>query len=87
MTRPIHLLKTLPEPFAAVRLGIKRFEYRRDDRGFDVRHALRLQEYDPKRGYTGAELLVFVKYIARGPDYGIPEGFVVMSIEHDVPIA
>lgn len=43
-------------------------------------------------GYTKAEWEATVTYIARGPDWGIPEGYVIMSLaygwlRHDRPAA
>jgi len=76
----IHDLKTWPEPFQAIRDGLKQFEYRKDDRGFEVGHQLLLIEFDPERGrLTGRALMARVTYIARGR-FGIPRGFCVMSI-------
>lgn len=42
-----HELKTHPEPFEAVVQGLKTFEYRYDDRGFNVGDELLLREWDP----------------------------------------
>lgn len=43
----VHRLKCWPESFAAVLDGTKSFEWRRDDRGFDVGDELLLAEFDP----------------------------------------
>ena len=83
----IHNLKTWPEFFDAVRIGIKKFELRKDDRNFCVGDLLLLQEYDPGTGrYVSEEgehaintVVVSVTYILRG--FGIPEDHCVMSIE------
>lgn len=83
-----HSLKIWPEPFEAIIDGRKRFEFRQDDRGFAVGDTLRLSEWDPSPlgsrayppcGYTGRRLTVRVTYLARG-QWGIPDGYVVMSI-------
>lgn len=42
-----HELKTWPDPFAAIVSGRKRFEYRRDDRGYAIGDSLRLREWTP----------------------------------------
>lgn len=78
----IHELKTHPEPFQAVVSGAKRFEFRKDDRTprFEPGDILRLQEFDPESGYTGHSRNRIVTYIARGPNFGIPEGYCVMSL-------
>lgn len=85
-------MKCWPKPFAALVDGSKTFEFRRNDRGFKVGNELHLREWiapelaacgdrdDPPAGYTGRELRVRVTYILHGPNYGVPEGFVVMSV-------
>ena len=78
---PIHDLKCWPEPFAAICSEAKRHEFRRDDRGYEVGDLLLLREWDPAtQTYCGDEAKVRVTYLSRGPDWGIPDGFVVMSI-------
>jgi len=86
-----HDLKTWPREFAAVAGCAKRFEYRKDDRGFEVEDVLILHEWDPAAGaqfgtggeYTGRVLRAHVTYILHGPDFGVPTGYVVMSILPD----
>lgn len=81
-----HHLKTHPPAFHAVRNGLKRFEYRRNDRGFEEGDVLVLEEWSPDaQGHTGKSEEVRVTYMLTGPDYGIPAGFAVMSIKrlHD----
>lgn len=81
-----HELKTHPAPFVAVLYGRKRFEFRRDDRDppFALDDLLLLREWYPdgQRGpfFTGRAITVRVTYLLRGPEYGIPEGYVCMSI-------
>lgn len=85
-----HVLKCWPEPFQAILDGRKRFEFRRDDRGYAVGDILDLHEWDPHTRYYRRHeidgLTVYraerqrVTYILRGL-HGVPEGFVVMSIE------
>lgn len=48
----VHVLKAWPEPFAAVVRGVKRFEVRKDDRGFEVGDRLVLREYEPIVGVS-----------------------------------
>lgn len=76
----IHHLKCHPAPFCAIVRGEKHHEWRRDDRGFEVGDILNLQEFAISI-YTGDTCEVKVTHITRGPDFEIPEGFVVMSIE------
>jgi hypothetical protein len=79
----IHELKTHPEPFQGVVDGVKHFEFRLDDRvpRYELGDRLLLREYDPHRmDYTGRSHLVVVTYVLRGPAFGIPEGFVCLSV-------
>lgn len=83
----IHELKCWPESFELIRLGIKRFEIRRDDRhpAFAGGDVLWLREWDPDatpRGwtasaqiahrYTGREMRVHVTHIASQMRDGAP---------------
>lgn len=78
----VHELKCWPEPFNAILRGEKRYEVRKDDRGFEVGDRLRLRAWDPSTGaYLGSDLFARVTYLSRGPDWGLPEGVVIMSIE------
>jgi hypothetical protein len=72
-----HELKTWPSYFGALERGEKTFEFRKDDRSFEVGDVLRLLEYD-EMGYTGREVLRRVTYVARGGV--IPIGFCAMSV-------
>jgi len=87
-----HELKIWPGPFADVVEGRKRFEWRKDDRGFEVGDTLLLREWglDGKVphwfvGYTGKTCEVKVLHIVRGmytpPKWGIPRDYCIMSIE------
>ena len=91
-----HILKTWPNAFDAVKNGAKRFEWRRDDRGFEVGDVLVLRKWDPRDPFGGGgyvmwtppgrslsqytELRVCVTYILRGL-FGVPPEFCVMSID------
>lgn len=84
-----HELKTDPEVWDAVEEGLKTFEIRKDDRGFQVGDEIELHRTE----HTGAEMaegkpLIYsgysisrhVTYILRGPIYGLEEGWVILSI-------
>jgi hypothetical protein len=76
-----HKLKTWPEYYEAIIADVKLFELRVNDRDFQVGDYLDLQEWDPKTcEYTGRSTLRHVLYILRGPEFGIAEGYVAMSI-------
>lgn len=84
-----HELKCWPEPFEALLEGRKVHEYRKDDRRFGLGDILWLREFVPagtRNGgfeddrYTGRETRRLVTYVSRAPFYGIPDGYVVMSL-------
>ncbi len=82
-----HELKTLPAYWDAVERGDKKFEVRRDDRGFAVGDMLRLVRF-AKNSMTGEwrvnqrrALTRRVTYILQGGQFGIEPGFVVMQLE------
>lgn len=79
-----HDLKTHPAPFRAVWDGIKLFEVRVNDRGFEVGDLLYLHEWRPethKRGayYTDRRVLARVTYMLHGGQYGLPKELCVMG--------
>lgn len=78
----IHTLKIMTEYFDALVHYGKSFEVRKNDRNFKVGDLLRLREWDDHaHDYTGAEIQVRVTYILHGGQFGIEEGFCVMSIQ------
>ncbi|MCL2357116.1 MAG: DUF3850 domain-containing protein [Defluviitaleaceae bacterium] len=75
-----HEVKIHPDMLRAVAEGLKTFEYRRNDRNYQVGDVLRLRQFVPEREEATEEFIdVKVTYILRG-DYGLPPDFVVMSI-------
>ncbi len=81
MSATIHELKTWVAYFQATLDGIKRFELRKNDRGYKVRDILHLREYDiEEHSYTGREFWVRVTYIAKHGEWLAP-GYVCLSIE------
>jgi hypothetical protein len=88
----IHVLKSTPPYFQEVIDGAKRFEWRRDDRNFQVGDLLDLREYISASGtyisangtYTGRQAKVLVAYIMRYNEQtariGLPEGYCIMSL-------
>ncbi len=73
-----HNLKIRPAYFAAIKSGVKRFEYRDNDRDYNAGDTLRLREYD-----TGEELSVTVDYILKDTDMPpriITKGYCIMSV-------
>ena len=77
-----HELTSWPSQFQAMWTGLKRAEFRRDDRGYQIGDLLQLREWDPERSqYTGFRLTARVTHLVRGPEFEVPRGFVVLSIE------
>lgn len=91
-----HELKTIPPFFGDVETWMKDFEVRKHDRPFMLGDVIRLREYDPEtESYTGRDLLVSVKYMLLGGQFGIEKGYCVMGftrlrymgpVNDDVPI-
>lgn len=67
-----HRLKSWPESFDPVHQGIKTFELRRNDRGYQPGDILILMEWEPPSGsvgegrYTGRECRRRVSYVMHG---------------------
>lgn len=87
----VHHLKIHPEPFAAVRSGIKMHEIRLFDRPYAEGDFLFLQEYRPaiqgtegdivqEEGYTGESEYREVTHITKPGTWGLPPNVGVMSI-------
>lgn len=78
-----HDLKTWRDSFAAIIEERKRYEVRKElDRAFREGDILFLREWDEEqRRYTGRAIEALVTHITRGPEWDIPDGIVVMSIE------
>ena len=76
-----HELKSWPEPFQFVLDGIKTFEYRKDDRCFEVGDMITIKEWDPKlKEYTGRTVVFIVKFKQNGGEFGIPEGYCILGM-------
>jgi len=87
----VHTLKVWPEYWDALMTGVKRFEVRRDDRGFqrgDILRLLRCHKpliggYEVELDFNGKPSHVMdfhVDYILTGGQFGVEPGFVIMSI-------
>jgi len=75
-----HELKCVPEPFSETITGRKRFEFRKNDRNYQVGDTLILREWLPDYlSYTGRELMVKVTYML-DKGFGLPEGYCILSI-------
>lgn len=76
-----HELKTWTAFYHDVAAGIKKFELRKNDRDFKVGDLLILEEWNTElKEYTGNSCVVRVVYILQGGQFGLEEGYVIMSI-------
>ena len=80
-----HELKTHPEHFDAVWRGVKRFEMRWNDRGFELGDHLKLMEYRHEDDiYTGREIYAHVTHVLDSQAFSaVPNGWVILSIYVD----
>ena len=85
----IYELKTHPQYFSMVFAGSKKFEVRKNDRNYQLGDELLLKEFVPKgfyedglndEQYTGRILHRRIDYILKGGQFGIEEGYCVMSL-------
>lgn len=86
-----HHLKTWPSFFQDVRDGKKRFEVRKNDRGFSSGDHLVLHEFTPDETkpvadcYTGRAVTAqvgFVLYGGESGQFGVQPGYCVMSLQN-----
>ena len=83
-----HALKTWPEYFEHLLYGLKTFELRKDDRGFQIGDKLLLQEYDPHgQEYSGREIEKTIIHLLRhrpkagcAAEFGLSPGYVILSL-------
>ena len=85
----IHELKTHPQYFSMVYDGTKKFEVRKNDRNYQLGDELLLKEFVPQgyyedgtqgEYYTGRIIQSRIDYILNGGQFGIEEGYCVMSL-------
>lgn len=83
-----HDLKTWPTPYDAVAAGLKPWELRLNDRDYRVGDRLRLRRWVPvAESYSGEETTRQVAWLLKGPAFGLPEGYVIMSLSPPDPQA
>lgn len=77
-----HRLKCWPGPFAGLWTEEKKHEVRANDRDYRVGDILVLLEWHPfDKVFTGRGVSRRVTWMSKGPDWGLPAGVVVMSLE------
>jgi hypothetical protein len=75
-----HELKLWPTFFWPTMIGVKTFEYRINDRDFQVGDTLWLREWDPGyKTYLGRNIRVLVTHIWSDIP-GVPEDYLLMEI-------
>ena len=77
----IHELKIHPRYFKDVMLGIKKFEIRLNDRNYQERDILFLNEYDPEtKKHTGNSVKRRITYVLHEAP-GLMPGYVILQME------
>lgn len=78
----VHQLKIKREYYEAIISGQKKFELRKDDRGYAVGESLLLREWEKGR-YTLRWIVVPIRYILRNcPEYGLATDHCILGIGH-----
>jgi hypothetical protein len=82
----VHKLKCWTPYYQAALAGDKKFEVRRDDRGFQKGDVVKLEQYEPGVGYVcdPDDNIPYsfereIKYILTGGQFGIEPGYVVLG--------
>ena len=84
-----HKLKTLPPYWDAVNAGLKNFEVRRDDRGFQKGDVVILEKHDGYRfemdgaGFSAKPKSIrkVISYVLTGGQFGIDPGYVILGLQ------
>ena len=76
-----HSIKIASRYYEAVLRKDKKFEIRKDDRGYQVGDTVILEEWDDeKEQYTGRWQQVEISYVLRDcPEYGLMPGFCIFG--------
>lgn len=85
-----HALKTWLSEFAEMIDGTMTFQFRKDDRNYEVGDVLVLREWDPNVNqcvgcYTGRQASFRVTHFLVGGMFGVPTDHIVMSVVPDNP--
>ena len=78
----IHELKVAGVFFPSILDGSKRFEIRKNDRGYQVGDWLLLRELTEFLVFTGRWALVRVEFILDDVRYGMQDNHIIMSLAH-----
>jgi hypothetical protein len=80
----IHDLKCDEVAFTRIANGHKTAEFRKDDRGYAEGDLLLLRAYASEAYLDLPPVLVRITHVDHGGTWGIPDGFVIMSIQRVV---
>jgi hypothetical protein len=74
----VHSVKCISEYFTLTSHGLKYFEYRRNDRGYQVNDFVTLNEVNDALEPTGRTLSYRIAAIIDDRDIGLPGGYVIL---------
>lgn len=85
----IHQLKCWPDEYQAIIEGRKTFEFRRNDRGFEVGDIIQLDEWKPETenaffvsgSFTLRSVRASITYILNSGEWSVPDGYCILSIK------
>ena len=76
----VHNVKIHPIEFENLCVGLKRSEYRKNDRDYRINDLMILNEWQPtEEYYTGRSATVLITHVQTG--FVIPDGYAVLSIQ------
>lgn len=85
-TLKIHELKILSTHFVEVLAGRKTQEVRINDRDYKAGDCLNLREISESGEYTGQEMNAQVSHVLHGGQYGVDDGWCVLSLRNASPL-
>lgn len=78
----MHELKISHQYFSDIICAGKRFELRKDDRGYKLGDTIRLREIENGE-YTGAAIEFTIIYVLRDcPEYGLMSGYCILGFDN-----
>jgi hypothetical protein len=82
-TKPtVHTIKCWTNGFMALVSGMKKFEWRKDDRNYQIGDHLLILEWDEvKQQYTSKYALRVISYKLAGGWFGMPQDYCILSLE------
>lgn len=74
-----HVVKSWPEFYKAIKLELKTFDLRKDDRGYQPGDFIVFEEFRPGVGYTGNKTTRRIVYILRDFE-GLLPGYCILGL-------